>query len=86
VASGTVGADLAAAVLFGGTFLGIAMLSLATGAHLGTPRSVAILTTGYSVGQVAGPRVPAPDPAARRSTSVTADDLRQEHRHDHSRF
>lgn len=60
VASGTVGADLAAAVLFGGTFLGIATLSLATGAHLGTPRSVAILTTGYSVGQVAGPLIVTP--------------------------
>jgi uncharacterized MFS-type transporter YbfB len=37
------------------TFLGIATMALATGAHLGTPRAVAILTTGYSVGQMAGP-------------------------------
>ncbi len=30
-------------------------MALATGAHLRTPRAVAILTTGYSVGQIAGP-------------------------------
>ena len=48
-------AALASAVLFGATFLGVATMALATGAHLGTPRSVAILTTGYSVGQIAGP-------------------------------
>jgi hypothetical protein len=48
-------AALASAVLFGATFLGIATVALATGAHLGTPRAVAILTTGYSVGQIAGP-------------------------------
>jgi len=48
-------AALASAVLFGATFLGVATLALATGAHLRTPRAVAILTTGYSVGQIAGP-------------------------------
>ena len=48
-------AALASAVLFGATFLGVATVALATGAHLGTPRAVAILTTGYSVGQIAGP-------------------------------
>jgi MFS family permease len=48
-------AALASAVLFGGTFLGVATVVLATGAHLRTPRAVAILTTGYSVGQIAGP-------------------------------
>jgi MFS family permease len=48
-------AALASAVLFGATFLGIATMALATGAHLRTPRAVAILTTGYSIGQIAGP-------------------------------
>ncbi len=54
LADGTVAA-LASAVLFGATFLGVATVALATGAHLRTPRAVAILTTGYSVGQIAGP-------------------------------
>ncbi len=48
-------AALASAVLFGATFLGIATVALATGTHLRTPQAVAILTTGYSVGQLAGP-------------------------------
>jgi MFS family permease len=48
-------AALVSAVLFGATFLGVATVALATGAHLRTPRAVAILTTGYSVGQIAGP-------------------------------
>src|SRR5579862_652560 len=48
-------AALASAVLFGATFLGVATVALATGAYLRTPRAVAILTTGYSVGQIAGP-------------------------------
>jgi MFS family permease len=48
-------AALASAVLFGATFLGVATVALATGAHLRMPRAVAILTTGYSVGQIAGP-------------------------------
>jgi MFS family permease len=48
-------AALASAVLFGATFLGVATVALATGAYLRTPRAVAILTTGYGVGQIAGP-------------------------------
>src|SRR5216683_2628860 len=48
-------AALASEVLLGATFLGVATVALATGAHLRTPRAVAILTTGYSVGQIAGP-------------------------------
>ena len=52
---GGTAAALASAVLFGATFLGVATMALATGAHLGTPRAVAILTTGYSAGQIAGP-------------------------------
>ncbi len=52
---GGTAAALASAGLFGATFLGIATLALAAGAHLRTPRAVAILTTGYSVGQITGP-------------------------------
>jgi MFS family permease len=51
---------LVAAVLFGGTFIGIATLSLATGVELRFPRSVALLTAGYSVGQIVGPLAAAP--------------------------
>lgn len=43
------------AVVFGGTFMGITTLSISTGAHLGFPRSTALLATGYSLGQVLGP-------------------------------
>jgi len=53
-------AALVSAVLFGGTFLGVSTLSLGTGAHLGFPRSVALLTAGYSVGQIAGPLAAGP--------------------------
>jgi MFS family permease len=48
-------AALVSATLFGATFLGVAALALAIGAHLQVPRSVAILTTGYSIGQILGP-------------------------------
>jgi MFS family permease len=51
---------LTAAALFGGTFIGIATLALATGAELRFPRSVALLTAGYSVGQIVGPLAAAP--------------------------
>ncbi|WP_406380184.1 YbfB/YjiJ family MFS transporter [Streptomyces sp. NBC_00197] len=53
-------AALISAVLFGATFIGISTLALATGAHLRFPRSVALLTAGYSVGQIAGPLLVAP--------------------------
>lgn len=46
---------LASAALFGATFLGINTTVLATGEHLRIPRAVAVLTTGYSIGQVLGP-------------------------------
>jgi MFS family permease len=52
---GGVAAALISAVLFGATFLGIATIALAAGAHLQFPRSVALLTVGYSVGQILGP-------------------------------
>ncbi|MQY28855.1 hypothetical protein NRB56_44400 [Nocardia sp. RB56] len=59
VIGGTLAAAIAA-ILFGATFLGAATLSLAVGAHLNFPRSVALLTAGYSVGQILGPLVVTP--------------------------
>jgi predicted MFS family arabinose efflux permease len=53
-------AALISAALFGATFLGVASVALATGAHLRFPRSVALLTAGYSVGQILGPLVVTP--------------------------
>ncbi|MEV4173713.1 YbfB/YjiJ family MFS transporter [Nonomuraea sp. NPDC049709] len=53
-------AALVAAVLFGATFIGVSTLSLDAGARLRFPRSVALLTAGYSVGQILGPLVMAP--------------------------
>ncbi|MFJ8329851.1 YbfB/YjiJ family MFS transporter [Streptomyces sp. NPDC094437] len=57
---GGTAAALVSAVLFGGTFIGISTLTLATGAHLRFPRSVALLTAGYGVGQILGPLAVAP--------------------------
>jgi hypothetical protein len=51
---------LVGAALFGSTFLGIGSLVLALAAHLQVPRAIAILTTGYSVGQIVGPQVVRP--------------------------
>ncbi|MDX8028788.1 YbfB/YjiJ family MFS transporter [Lentzea sp. BCCO 10_0856] len=53
-------AALVSVVLFGGTFLTIAASSLKTGADLGFPRAAAVLTTGYSAGQIIGPLVATP--------------------------
>jgi MFS family permease len=53
-------AALISAALFGATFLGIATMALAAGAHLRFPRAVALLTAGYSVGQILGPLVVTP--------------------------
>ncbi|MET7330303.1 YbfB/YjiJ family MFS transporter [Nonomuraea sp. NPDC005650] len=60
VLAGGIVAALISAVLFGATFLGVAALTLAIGAHLRVSRAVAILTTGYSVGQIVGPVVVTP--------------------------
>ncbi|MFE6756836.1 YbfB/YjiJ family MFS transporter [Streptomyces sp. NPDC057684] len=57
---GGVAAALISAVLFGSTFIGVSTLALAAGAHLRFPRAVALLTAGYSVGQILGPLVAAP--------------------------
>jgi len=59
VVSGVAPALLGAA-LFGSTFLGIGSLSLALGAHLQFPRAIALLTTGYSAGQILGPQIVRP--------------------------
>lgn len=55
-----VGAYLASAAIFGGTFVGISALALAVGNELRFPRSVGLLTAGYAVGQIVGPLVVAP--------------------------
>ncbi|MER6979350.1 YbfB/YjiJ family MFS transporter, partial [Streptomyces carpinensis] len=57
---GGVAAALISAVLFGSTFIGVSTLALAAGAHLRFPRAVALLTAGYSVGQILGPLVATP--------------------------
>ena len=51
---------LLSAVLFGATFLGVASMALALGLHLRYPRAVALLTTGYGLGQILGPLVVTP--------------------------
>ncbi|RDI26669.1 YbfB/YjiJ family MFS transporter [Lentzea flaviverrucosa] len=54
------GTALIAVVLFGGTFIGIAATSLRLGTELGFPQAAAILTAGYSAGQIIGPLVATP--------------------------
>ncbi|MFE0332304.1 YbfB/YjiJ family MFS transporter [Streptomyces sp. NPDC058960] len=51
---------LVSAVLFGATFMGVSTIALSIGAHLRVPRAVALLTAGYSVGQILGPLLAAP--------------------------
>jgi MFS family permease len=58
--TGGVAAALVSALLFGATFLGISTLVLAAGADARFPRSVALLTAGYSVGQIVGPLLVTP--------------------------
>jgi len=60
VLDGGAPAAVISAALFGATFLSIATIALSAGAHLQFPRSVALLTVGYSVGQVLGPLVVTP--------------------------
>ncbi|HET7664592.1 MAG TPA: YbfB/YjiJ family MFS transporter [Mycobacterium sp.] len=48
-------AALLGAVLFGATFIGVSTMALAAGRLLGFPGAVALLTSGYSVGQILGP-------------------------------
>jgi MFS family permease len=58
--AGGVAPALVGAALFGLTFLGIASLVLALGAYLQFPRAIALLTTGYSIGQILGPEIVKP--------------------------
>lgn len=51
---------LIAAILYGGTFIGIVTLTMGIGTHLRVPRAVALLTAGYGVGQILGPVVVTP--------------------------
>lgn len=57
---GGVTAALISAALFGATFIGVSTLALGAGAPLRFPRAVALLTAGYSVGQILGPLVVTP--------------------------
>jgi hypothetical protein len=59
VAGGTVAA-LVGALLFGGTFIGVSTMALAAGRALQIPGAVALLTAGYSAGQIVGPMAVAP--------------------------
>jgi predicted MFS family arabinose efflux permease len=58
--SGGIAPALISAVLFGNTFIAISSMAIAIGAHLQFPRSVALLTAGYSIGQILGPLVVKP--------------------------
>ena len=53
-------AALVGAVLFGGTIIGVSTMALAAGRLLQFPGAVALLTAGYSVGQIVGPVAVAP--------------------------
>jgi predicted MFS family arabinose efflux permease len=48
-------AALVGAALFGGTFIGVSTMALAAGRLLQFPGAVALLTAGYSAGQIIGP-------------------------------
>jgi predicted MFS family arabinose efflux permease len=58
--AGGAAAALVGALLFGGTFIGVSTVALAAGRLLAFPRAVAVLTAGYSVGQILGPLIVAP--------------------------
>jgi hypothetical protein len=59
LAAGPVAA-LIGAILFGATFIGVSTMALAAGRLLGFPGAVALLTSGYSLGQILGPVVVTP--------------------------
>lgn len=71
-------AALIGAVSFGGTFIGVSTIALAAGRQLAFPGAVAVLTAGYSVGQIVGPLVVTPlvhhdfRPALLTSAAVVA--------------
>lgn len=51
---------LIGATLFGGTFIGVSTIALAAGRLLRFPGAVALLTAGYSAGQILGPVLVSP--------------------------
>jgi hypothetical protein len=53
--AGGAASALIGAVLFGATFIGVSTMALSAGRRLGFPGAVAMLTAGYSVGQILGP-------------------------------
>ena len=55
-----VAAALIGAVSFGGTFIGVSTIALAAGRALAVRGAVAVLTAGYSLGQIVGPLVVTP--------------------------
>jgi hypothetical protein len=57
---GGVGPAVIGAVSFGGTFIGVSTLTLAAGRALAFPGALAVLTAGYSVGQIVGPLMVTP--------------------------
>jgi hypothetical protein len=57
---GGVGPAVIGAVSFGGTFIGVSTIALAAGRELAFPGAVAVLTAGYSVGQIVGPLMVTP--------------------------
>jgi hypothetical protein len=84
--AGGVAAALIAAFLFGATFLGVATIVLAAGAHLQFPRSVALLTAGYSAGQILGPLVVTPLLRAARTAARTVRAHPSRHLYDGAKF
>ncbi|MET0900186.1 MAG: YbfB/YjiJ family MFS transporter [Mycobacterium sp.] len=57
---GGAAAALIGAASFGGTFIGVSTIALAAGRELAYPGAVAVLTAGYSVGQIVGPLMVTP--------------------------
>lgn len=55
-----VAAAIISAILFGATFIGISTIAVNIGTQLAVPRSIAVLTAGYSVGQILGPLIVLP--------------------------
>jgi MFS family permease len=60
VMSRSAAAALVGAFLFGFTFIGVSTIALAAGKLAAFPRAVALLTAGYSAGQILGPLLVAP--------------------------
>jgi predicted MFS family arabinose efflux permease len=55
VVSDSPAAAIACALLFGGTFMGVVVLTVSAGGRLVGARAPAVLTSAYGIGQIAGP-------------------------------